>query len=318
MPVTIRLSPDDKIDIPEKNTFDEATWDVDKWREQHPVDYINAVKVLNCFPEESRLNAFREIFKVTRLYLPEILYKYYSFTDDQDLNKLKLNTLADKKIFLSELNKFNDPFDGRAMFYSTSDLNQFDTLKKHNGRLVDDFASFHIGASLSASNYTNMPMWAHYANNHKGYCVSYKTAENFMISSFAFPIQYLDARVDITDYLVRFVDYMMREKNKNIVSGEKVILIDDLTLVLVFQLLDNIKGTDWSYEKEFRISLPKTHPERYIELKPYQIYIGKNCDYNCENALVNIAKQQNITAYKIIQGDATEGFAMKTDLKFAP
>ena len=110
----------------------------------------------------------------------------------------------------------------------------------------------------------------------------------------------------------------MREKNKTIVSGEKVILIDDLTLVLVFQLLDNIKGPDWSYEKEFRISLPKTHPERYIELKPYQIYIGKNCDYNFENALVNIAKQQNITAYKIIQGDATEGFEMKTDLKFAP
>ena len=77
MPVTIRLSPDDKIDIPEKNTFDAATWDVDKWREQHPVDYINAVKVLNCFSKESRLKAFKEIFKVTRLYLPEILYKYY-------------------------------------------------------------------------------------------------------------------------------------------------------------------------------------------------------------------------------------------------
>jgi len=78
-------------------------------------------------------------------------------------------------------------------------------------------------------------------------------------------------------------------------------------IVLIMQLLEKIKGLDWANEKEFRLSLPKAHPSRYIDLEPYQIYIGKNCDKDTENSLLNIAKKQKISAYKMTQGSVNEG-----------
>jgi len=141
-----------------------------------------------------------------------VLYKFYSKNDDQDLNLLKLKTLEKQQVYLSELSHFNDPFDGRAMFYNPKELN-FDVLKEQGGRLIDDFASYHIGTSLSAANFMNMPMWAHYSNNHHGYCISYETSNNPMIRTYAFPIQYLDAGIDITDYMLMIAETIFREKN---------------------------------------------------------------------------------------------------------
>ncbi len=314
----MRLSPDDKLNMHEYKPIESSTWNQEQWSKESPMDYIKAVKVINSFPVEIRQEIFKQIFTITRLYLPEILYKFHSITDDQRLNELKIKTLKNKEVFLAELSQFNDPFDGRAIFYNPDELKNLEVLKEHGGRLIDDFASYHIGTSLSATNYMNMPMWAHYSNNHRGYCVSYETSKSPMIRSFAFPIQYLDARIDISDYMVKFAEYALTEKKKQLALGNKNIVLYDLTLVFIIQLLDNIKGIDWSYEKEFRLSLPKTHPSRYVGLKPHQVYIGKNCDVDTENALINIAKNQNIAVYKMTQGTTSDGFAMRPVLMFSP
>jgi hypothetical protein len=262
----IRLSPGDKANLI-YNPIDTRIMDVEEWRKHNSMDYIYAIKVMNSFPTEEKAEVFKQIYNITRMYLPEILFKFYSFTYDKSLNLVKLKTLENQKVFLSELSRFNDPYDGRAIFYDTAELKQFDVLKKHKGMLFEDFASYHIGTSLSSSDYMNMPMWAHYSNNHCGYCVSYKTSENDSIKRFAFPMQYLDSRIDITEYIVRFIEYSLREKVKQSALGKKEIILDDLSLIYLIELLDNIKGIDWSYEKEFRLSLPKTHQERYIDLK---------------------------------------------------
>lgn len=314
----IRLSPDDKLNINEHKPLDTDTWDQEQWSKENPMDYIKAVKIINSFPVEISHEIFKQIFAITRLHLPKTLYKFYSITEDKSLNKVKLKTLEEKKVYLSELSQFNDPFDGRAIFYNPNELKRFDILKRSEGRLIDDFASFHVGTSLAATNYMNMPMWAHYSNNHRGYCVSYDTSENHTIRSFAFPMQYLDARIDITDYMVKFAEYALKEKDKQMALGNKKIMLNDLTLIFIIQLLDNIKGIDWAYEKEFRLSLPKAHPDRYIDLKPHQIYIGKNCDDNTEDKLLEIGEKQNIEVYKMKQGTVNDGFAMQPVLVYSP
>ncbi len=111
------------------------------------MDYIKAVKLINSFPNEDKLKIFNQIWDITRLYLPKILYKFYSITDNKKLNKLKIETLEDQKVLLSELSKFNDPYDGRAIFYNTNELKCFEFLKE--GKLIDDFGSYHIGTSLT-------------------------------------------------------------------------------------------------------------------------------------------------------------------------
>ncbi len=307
----IKLSPYDKIEIDMENKLETNEFDIDKWLEQYPPDYIKSVKILNNFPRDLKLFAFKHIFKIFRCYLPDVLYKYYSFTNDQKLNEIKIDTLAKNRVYLSDLSQFNDPFDGRAIFYNTDELNKFDILKEYKGVLIDDFASYNISTSLSAAGSMNMSMWAHYANNHKGYCVSYKKTENEAIGSFTFPIQYLNTRIDITDYLVDTLEYFLNEKEKPLVLGEKEMSFNDITLVLVILLLSNIKGIDWKYEKEYRISLAKMNNSRYLDLKPFEIFIGKDCDKNNENSLIDIAKKQNINIYKLFQGDVKDGFNIK-------
>lgn len=46
-----------------------------------------------------------------------------------------------------------------------------------------------------------MPMWAHYANNHAGFCVSYDMKENKQLSGCTFPVQYTNQRIDITSLM---------------------------------------------------------------------------------------------------------------------
>ena len=295
-----------------KEPPDPKTWDKEIWLENNPVDYIQSVKIINCFPNGCSRFAFEPIYKISRLYLPDILYKFYALDDDQDLNTTKIETLRRQEVYLSELSQYNDPYDGRALFYYPHELERFAALKEHKGRLIDDFASFHIGTSLSANNYMNMPMWAHYSNNHRGYCVSYKKSNNNMLREFAFPTQYINARIDVTDYLVSMAEEAVFEIEKQGMLGEKEIVLSEPSFIYVMVLLDNIKGIDWANENEFRLSLPKMKQNRYVQLKPDKIYIGMDCDVEYETTLLEIARNQNIPAYKMHQG-AAEG-----QYKFGP
>ncbi len=80
---------------------DEQNWDVEKWKHENPMDYLKAIYLLlsssdwaQDIPREIVMEiAFQDIYKVTRLYIPDVLYKFYSLTNDKKLNKRKLITL---------------------------------------------------------------------------------------------------------------------------------------------------------------------------------------------------------------------------------
>ena len=60
---------------------------------------------------------FKTIYQTTRLYISNILFKYFALTEDAALNDQKLETLQQKKIFMSDVKCLNDPFDNKAYFY---------------------------------------------------------------------------------------------------------------------------------------------------------------------------------------------------------
>lgn len=105
----------------------EQEFDVIKWRAENPMDYIKAMDIIN--QSSNKADVFKWIYRVTRLHIPDKLYKYYSFTDDVDLNDSKLNTLQNKKIFMSEVKSLNDPFDSKAYFYRPEVLSKYERLK---------------------------------------------------------------------------------------------------------------------------------------------------------------------------------------------
>lgn len=66
---------------------------------------------------------------------------------------------------------------------SSMKLEDVSRLKNHKGRLIDDFTSFVRGTCFTLNGVQSMPMWAHYANNHKGFCVSYNVKEDLELNS---------------------------------------------------------------------------------------------------------------------------------------
>lgn len=279
---------------------DETNFDVNEWRKDNPVDYLKAVYLISSSPDKN--NAFKAIYRVMRMYIPNSLYKYYSLTDDVNLNNQKFDTLLNKKIFMSESKYLNDPFDNKSFFYKPDRLKKFKRLKKHNGKLIDDFSLFNRITSLTANKTSSMPMWAHYSNNHAGFCVEYdmKSQENFDLYSCTFPVQYTDQRIDITSMMEQQAKYIFNELEMQSSQGKREIVLNDLSLAYVQSFFCNIKHISWSYENEFRCSMGmKAMGMPFVNAFPKGIYIGLNCNSENSKRLIKIADSLNVPIYKM-------------------
>jgi hypothetical protein len=67
------------------------------------MDYIKAYNLLKS--ASNKLEVYNWIYQITRLYIPNLIFKYYSLNEDTNLNDLKQKTLQGKKIYLSESNE---------------------------------------------------------------------------------------------------------------------------------------------------------------------------------------------------------------------
>ena len=289
-----------EYDIPDK-VVDENDFDLEKWRKESPMDYLKAMFILNkATSGDVRNEAFKTIYRITRLYIPDTLYKYFSLTDDVDLNAKKLNTLRQQKVFMSDAKYLNDPFDNKAYFYNPEELKKYERLAIHNGKIIDDFSTYSKVTALTSNNVNWMPMWAHYANNHAGFCVSYDMKSNVQLSGCTFPIQYTDQRIDITSLMDEQVKSVIQEIEKQSRVGKKQIMIDDLSIVFLISLFGNLKHTSWSYENEFRCTAGATAEGMpYIAAKPKEIYVGMKCLPTHKEKLFEIATKLGIPIYKM-------------------
>ena len=289
-----------KYEIPTKRV-DDKDFDLEKWREETPMDYLKAMYLLNMAEGVSKDIVFQEIYKITRLYIPEVLYKFFSLTDDKVLNEKKLETLLQCKIFMADAKSLNDPFDGKAYFYNANQLKKYERLAPYGGKLIDDFTEYIKITSLTGNNVNSMPMWAHYSNNHAGFCVSYDMKCNVALSSCTFPVQYCNERIDVTSLMEQQANMLFNEIQKQSTIGNKQILINDLSMVYMASLLCNLKHSSWSYENEFRCTtgaIAKGMP--YIDARPKEIFIGMNCSPRYSAQLNEIANILNIPVHRMV------------------
>ena len=159
-----------------------------------------------------------------------------------------------------------------------------------------------------------MPMWAHYANNHRGFCVAYdmKDQANITLAGCTFPIQYTDDRLDITSFMKEYMNMVSLEVERQSAQGRKEIIISDLSLIYVSQFLCNIKHSTWSYEKEFRCTNgTNTEGMPYIDAVPKAIYIGMNCNEKNKKELIEIAKILSIPVYQMQLEELSENFSLE-------
>jgi len=136
----------------------------------------------------------------------------------------------------------------------------------------------------------SIPMWAHYADEHKGFCIEYdiyNQPKNLI--EFLFPIIYTDKIVDVT-----------KELSEGLVGwGIKPAIF---------------KSLDWSYEKEWRFirTTPPTLPSvKGVHLKFFPIkgiYLGPDILDEHKNKLVEIAATKTIPVYKMKMSDSKFSF----------
>lgn len=288
--------------------IDKNNWNWEQWHKDCPMDYLKAIYILNMADNSIvQSEVFKAIWRVAQMHIPNVLYKYYSLSDDVELNEKKFQTLNAGKIFMSEIKDFNDPYDSKCFFYDSAKLADIERLKPHGGKVIDDFTTYIRGTALTENGVQSMPMWAHYSNNHSGFCVSYDMNANTQLKGCTFPVQYIAERLDITSLVRKQSEQICAAIDSNIAIGEKQTTINDLTMILVPQLLYNLKLDQWNYEKEFRCSrASNAKGTPYTDAIPKEIYIGKNCSEGNKKQLVHICQIFKIPAYQMMLDECEE------------
>lgn len=231
-----------------------------------------------------------------RKYLPKKIYKYYPLKNgltspEQKYNDIRINNLKDRRIWASACSGFNDPYEGKYMYFSEKDFTArgFPKDTKKIGDAILEALREHILIACFTSNPNDLPMWAHYANEHQGFCVEYEITDT---SNF-YPVCYIHKRISL---LSLFIELFYALTTKNAPHAEKELVLKHCLFLNAF------KYKDWSSEHEIRaIFLDKfqaNNGKLYacddIGIKPTKLFIGICCSEEHKKKLIDIANELNI------------------------
>lgn len=241
--------------------------------------------------------------------IPNTLYKYFPLDDDATKNELRLSTLKRGEIYLSTLEQFNDPFEGKAFVFE-DDASAPKGLQKADCQSFIEQINSHARIFCFANpkeKHQNMPMWAYYANNHRGFCVEYKmTAQQ---KTFLYPVSYNPCRVVgnvfMGNLIMGIVEMVKDGKDSSQMSGE-VSVYNHLAYLSL-----TCKHISWQHEQEVRALVP-TQYGVYFPAIPSKIFVGMNCSTEHEEILLDIAHQfSGCQVFKMQEASEESGFYLK-------
>lgn len=256
--------------------------------------YILYKAIDECLPEMRKL-------------LPNKLYKYFPLTDEKT-DEMRLSSIKDDVIWGSIPSQFNDPFEAKSMYLTPEDVKEiglpdvaYEVWESISSELRDRIVTI-----CFTQNPNNMPMWAHYSNNHQGFCVEYAVEERNNL----FPVFYTEKRMKAQALLVNLI-YELLSKDSSI-EGKYLILQHYL-------LLSAFKDKSWEAEKEVRAIIynstslcaekGKLISYNDIGVKATKVFIGVSCSEENEKRIIALCNQKNLSYEKcnIVDG---EGFSV--------
>lgn len=240
---------------------------------------------------------------------PEVLklYKYRAY------NVNSLSMLINKKIWVSKPTAFNDPFDCKLIFdenyseqtyseYLRNAGNRFKQSTENIANRIDDAyidgelkqeekdalkenvegirkEIINSGVYTLSQTNSNLLLWAHYADSHKGFCIEYDRAPGNTLGNFEGTIP---------------VDYS---------ESFPVIYLSDLvnSAEPIFKVLQS-KSKKWKYEKEWRLFCKNGNVEEDLPAPISSIIFGLRMPENHKRTIKNIMKDyQNVTFKRAIE-----------------
>lgn len=243
-----------------------------KYIKKKILSYIRSKKLFEKYNIEVKFNNLEEFINNEK--------HYSDFTDIVGTNEdMDFYLEVDKQIELLEkafINKANIIRQNQFRICSFSAFDSIEFLKK-------------------------IAMWAHYTDNHKGFCVRYnlknikKQCYNNLnrkqsdiykqVQLNLFPVIYTNKRIGININILDKID----DKNKEVLYN----LVDFNKLNYKASL---IKSVDWQYENEYRLLLRNSDLKENNKLKfPFidHIYLGCRMDLDLKEEFVLTIKEYN-------------------------
>lgn len=271
---------------------------------------------LSVFREKLINNGLKEAIEFKNSFVPNSLYKYVQLLDERyvnykEKNEEKFESLKDNEIWISHYTKFNDPFEFKMMTIDKEKLKGTQWKTEDIENCLGLFRNFAFTSCFSSDG-NNMPMWAHYANNHKGFCVKYSVISANNI----FPVLYEPARTKSSVIVTNIITEMY----KSIEQGLEEPTQKFYEYFTYFYLSFSCKNNFWEYEKEYRLLYPNIsfkQDGKLIELsdaglKIDSIYIGYMCDEEYVNKIINIGKYIGCEVYKMDFDEYNDKFCLIT------
>jgi len=100
--------------------------------------------------------------------LPSRLYRYRSLARDPRALTQELESISAKYLFCSPFSRMNDPMEG---FFRPSQVLQRSQFRSSLNEITN--AKSNIGIACFTETFEDVLMWAHYAGNYNGICISY-------------------------------------------------------------------------------------------------------------------------------------------------
>lgn len=242
------------------------------------------------FLELIRLGHIESAFDYRANFTPDYLYKFYWLTDNpnDDNNKKRFYSLKNNYIWFANPGQQNDPYEFHGIYWDEEKLLSLG-VRQESIRHAKEILFNQIALSAFTSNMNdNLPMWAHYANNHHGYCVKYKVGNKRTFRN----VIYGEQRVSVTNTFAHFINNGIRGIKHNDIDFFKQAEKDSSVLQDKFFY----KHISWSYENEYRALYPfdgKTKglnvPIDELGLIVEEIYSGINCSSENKIELSQIA-----------------------------
>ena len=170
-------------------------------------------------------------------------------------------------------------------------------------------------------------MWAHYADNHKGFAIGYDFRNNEITQcsncpnrsctdiklGIIYPVIYSDKRYNATEY----GQWIVQQQLNRIIGIPSEEFYNDAFLFTKAALY---KSNDWSYENEWRITCSTPNPaveqkDRYpIKKRPIAIYFGSQIPDFYRKILMYIADEKGIPKYQMY----VKNYSSEYELDYVP
>ena len=221
--------------------------------------------------------------------VPRILTKFVALGDNEKENEKRFVSLANNCIWFSAASQYNDPAELESLYFDREFLRSHGFPKEAVSAYSDFFAGhikYFLLVSLSANAPDNLPMWAYYTNNHRGFCIEYDVIHPGQICR----LFYAPKRYNITKIFV--------ETLRSIVAGVKYgrEFPADHEKKMVIKNRFYMKSDSWQHENECRIihleeeeKIGTNIPIDSVGLKIRRIIAGVNCSAE------HIARLQSIS-----------------------